>query len=120
MLKLKNIEREIAALIANPYPKNEVDEFKERARSQRRVVQLSWMRDYLKTNPSEDYLKKDCSRIQSRLFAIAEGYPAWLSQENPNIEVGKEPKEMRTRYDASMDVATLKRHLKNAQLILNG
>lgn len=70
---------------------------------------------YLRTEPSEDFVKKEKSRIGDRLKAIDNGYkPPHNYESMPKKELTK----IRRQYDKEYQVSKLKAQLKFLEFIL--
>lgn len=115
MLTAEKVRIEIAEIILhNKHRSGDDPDYK---RAERRLKLLQPLLAYLETEPSEEYVRKKLERCRALLQKIEDGYEAWCSNNQTDFLSTQNPK---SKYDTMMDTATIRRHIKNAETILNG
>lgn len=78
------------------------------------LFDLKLVAAYLKTNPTEEFVKKERDRVDNRLHQIDVLYIKWIPSEQFDSE-----KRKRKAYDKMHDVHKLLEQLKTLDYILN-
>lgn len=115
MLTAESVRHEINELITHNASRFKEDI--ERKRAERRINALSPILALLESSPNAEYLQAEIERGDALLRKIDGGYQAWCAHNKNDFLESDNP---RTKYEKLMGVADIRRHVKNARIILNG
>jgi hypothetical protein len=92
----------------------EAKKVKEKARIGKRVAHLKMCVSYLKSDPSEDFIKKERDRVANRINLLLE---AWIEPHESVQE--KEAKKMKKLYEKDMGIPQLRNQMSVLNFLLN-
>jgi len=122
MKTIKEVEKEIAQInleLTNDSKKYFSDKGKftpnKIGKLMKRIEFLNGLALYLKSNPSEDYLKSELDRINKSIKNANSGYSYW---EKYNAPKDVDPKKYKTLYASTVGLGKLKKQLKTIDYLL--
>lgn len=84
-----------------------------------KIAELRIFKTYLESNPSEEYLQKEQSRISRLLQICDERFAQRLSDAFPNVEPPNSIRsQMQSEHNKQYDIARLKGQLKTLNYLL--